>query len=357
MENKKEEYLIVKGIADDMELEQYRLCFKNNGSPREIENLQWLHQKNPVNTNTIYYAMAGNDVAAIYTAIPVFFIIAGEKKTALQSIDTMTDAAHRGKGLFPKLATRLYADAQISDYAFVYGFPNENSAPGFFNKLKWVSFGEAPFLLKPLSILYFLKKFLKKGVDIQASDENYVYTKTKQVKISSDTEIKELDCFSEDYEVIWRNVSQKNMVAIDRSAAYMNWRFVDKPEEDYSRYGLFTDGKLTGVIVFTLKNKHGGRVGYIMEMIYNLKFSTAGDVLLKFASKVFKQQKVDASLAWCFPHAFNYSSFKKAGYYNLPVKLRPQHLFLGVRTFTEKNSSLINNVNNWYISYSDSDTV
>jgi predicted acetyltransferase len=156
------EYRIMKGTAGNDELEKYRLCFEKNGTKRDISNIQWTHQKNPLGINAIYYAIHQNDIAAIYAAMPVVFNINSKEMPVLQSIDTITDLDHRGKGLFPKLATKLYDDAASNGFAFVYGFPNQNSASGFYNKLQWKSFGEAPFLIKPLRISFFIKKFINK---------------------------------------------------------------------------------------------------------------------------------------------------------------------------------------------------
>jgi hypothetical protein len=110
-------------------------------------------------------------------------------------------------------------------------------------------------------------------------------------------------------------------------------------------------------VVFCIKNKHNGRIGYVMELIFDPSNLKAGKKLLEFTNKIFKQQKTDVVLCWCLPHSFNYSCFKQGGYYNFPPKLRPQKLFLGVRSFSVVYSNIINNLNNWYISYSDSDTV
>ncbi len=357
MENKGTGYKIVRGIADDDELENYRLCFEKNGNKRDIKNLQWLHQQNLAKTNTIYYAMHNSEVAAIYTAMPVLFNINGEKKIALQSIDTLTDLEHRGKGLFPILAAKLYDDAVENSFELVYGFPNENSAPGFFKKLKWASFGEAPFLLKPIKISYFINKFLKKIINTETQTEEQFYSLPKSVDVDKNTSIKTLDFFNTDYDEIWQNVSKGIGVSVDRSAAYMNWRYVHKPGEEYSKCGIYKDGILKGSIVFTIKNKHNGRIGYIMELIYDDSFPKAGVFLLKHASKIFKKAGVDAVLAWCLPHSYNYQSFRKTGYYNLPIKFRPQHLFLGVRVLNNSNKKIIEDLNNWYVSYSDSDTV
>ncbi|MFN0083173.1 MAG: GNAT family N-acetyltransferase [Ferruginibacter sp.] len=356
MEEKDNPYNIVKGTADDRELEQYRVCFVNNGTERILTNLQWLHQKNLVKANTIYYAMHDEDVAGIYTALPVLFKIGDEVKPALQSIDTLTDVAHRGKGLFPKLAKKLYADAADSNCALVYGFPNESSGPGFFNKLQWTSFGEVPFLLKPLNVFYFINKILKRKKRSDVPDGNYSYNAPATVAIGSDTEIKLLNKFEAEFDTVWARVSKKIKVCANRSADYMNWRFVDKPDEVYYRYGLYANGNLQGVVVFTIKRKHGGLIGYLMELIYNPQNEDAGKQLLRFASKQCRKQQADTILAWSIPECFNYNVYKKCGYYTLPEKLRPQQLFFGVRPFDEKNAQMILNVKNWYISYADSDT-
>lgn len=54
-----------------------------------------------------------------------------------QSGDTMTAPDHRGKGLFIILAKKAYKLAAAHNIRFIFGFPNENSFPGFKNKLNW----------------------------------------------------------------------------------------------------------------------------------------------------------------------------------------------------------------------------
>ncbi|MEP6711022.1 MAG: GNAT family N-acetyltransferase [Ferruginibacter sp.] len=357
MQEVNKNYTIVKGIADEQELENYRLCFQRNGTERDIKNLQWLHKQNQANTNTIFYAMDGNNVAAIYTALPVLFNLDGKIVPSLQSIDTMTDEFHRGKGLFIKLAAALYEDAATQKFGLVYGFPNENSAPGFFKKLKWTSFGEAPFMIKPLRLAYFLKKILNKKKGSDFSSANHIFGAPESVQLKNSYVIKAIGGFDENYNSLWNSARSSFKVGINRDASYMNWRYIQKPGEHYYRYGLFEHDQLKAVIVFSLKKKHDGLIGYVMELIFNPGDKKSAKAILKFATKIFRQQKTDVVLAWCFPHSFNYKSYKNAGYYNLPPKLRPQKLYLGVRAFNEADRSVIENTANWYISYSDSDTV
>lgn len=61
----------------------------------------------------------------------------GRSVRAAQSGATMTHPEHQGQGLFTKLAERTYESARDSGVDFVFGFPNQNSYPGFTRKLKW----------------------------------------------------------------------------------------------------------------------------------------------------------------------------------------------------------------------------
>src|SRR5699024_1108381 len=78
--------------------------------------------------------------------------------TGSQSLDTLVAPEARGQGLFNKLASQVYDEAKNRDIAFVYGFPNGNSAHGFFNKLGWVNLDPVPFLVLPLRSRYILSK-------------------------------------------------------------------------------------------------------------------------------------------------------------------------------------------------------
>lgn len=79
-----------------------------------------------------YLAMDNSNPAAFYGVFrhDITFI------RACQSADTMTDPDYRGEGLFTKLARMTYLEAQKQGIQLIFGFPNENSYPGFI-KLGW----------------------------------------------------------------------------------------------------------------------------------------------------------------------------------------------------------------------------
>jgi len=75
--------------------------------------------------------------AAYYGVFPMILSSGGKDILVAQSGDTMTAPDHRGKGLFVKLAQMTYQLAWEEKVKLVFGFPNENSFPGFKKKLNW----------------------------------------------------------------------------------------------------------------------------------------------------------------------------------------------------------------------------
>ncbi len=75
--------------------------------------------------------------AAYYGVFPTYAYVNGKRVLAAQSGDTMTHQNHQKKGLFVKLAEKTYDLAKNKGVQFVFGFPNQNSYPGFAKKLNW----------------------------------------------------------------------------------------------------------------------------------------------------------------------------------------------------------------------------
>ena len=82
-----------------------------------------------------FIALSGSEPVAYYGVIPVRCSIGGETVLGAQSCDTMTHPDHRKKGLFIALAIRTFELAKKQNIHFVFGFPNQNSYPGFIKKL------------------------------------------------------------------------------------------------------------------------------------------------------------------------------------------------------------------------------
>jgi hypothetical protein len=84
---------------------------------------------------------ADGETAAFYGVFPMLMQMGDQTVLVAQSGDTMTSPKHQKRGLFVDAARRTYQLAKKEGISFVFGFPNENSQPGFERKLDWSFFG------------------------------------------------------------------------------------------------------------------------------------------------------------------------------------------------------------------------
>ena len=155
---------------------------------------------------------------------------------------------------------------------------------------------------------------------------------------------------------LWERFASKVTIAVDRDASYLRWR-LSKPGEQYECLGVYELGQLVAFCAYTVVDKHGGRVGYVVELLHDPAHHKAGAVLLAECVRRMASDGADAALAWCFRHSPNAKAYRKVGFMPLPEGLRPIELHLGVRPLNYSLSEMLSDRQNWYISYCDSDTV
>lgn len=86
-----------------------------------------------------FVAYAGRKPVAFYGVLPCYLEADGAAVLAAQSADTMTHPGHRNQGLFVALAERTFALCREHGIRLLFGFPNQNSLPGFLGRLEWRS--------------------------------------------------------------------------------------------------------------------------------------------------------------------------------------------------------------------------
>lgn len=335
-----------------------KACFDSNASPRSLPAFRWQYFDNPAERLFVDFSAdrssAEERIAAVYAVLPVWAKVFGRRVLAAQSLDTMTDAAYRGRGLFVKLADSVYQRCERDGLAFVYGFPNGSSVHGFYTRLQWTSLDPVPFLIRPLRLGYALRRF---GLAQLGDATSGLALPVRAPRLGANQEVRVLEAFGDEVTGLWKRFSRQVNVAVERDAAYLTWRYVNKPGERYLKLGLFDHGELVALVVLTVKDKHGGRVGYLMDLLHEPGEHDAGLQLARAALIEMRRQGADVALAWCLPHSPNRVCYRRAGFFGLPAALRPIELHFGVRPLAGVDQGALGNPTNWYVSYSDSDTV
>lgn len=340
------------GARED-ELIAFGECFERNGTGRQLDALRWQYLENPTRELFVDLAISQGRIAAIYAVQPAFVRVRDAPVLAAQSVDTLVDADFRGRGLFTQMAEAVYGRVAEHHGAFVYGFPNAKSAPGFFNKLGWLSLDPVPFLVRPLRTAFIASKlpfgrWLRRLPDFRVPIGGS--------RLQSTQVLRPMTEFGADLDELWKRFASDVGVAVDRSAAYLRWRLT-KPGVRYESLGLFEGDQLIGFCAYTTVDKHGGRIGYVIELLHDPGHSEVGGALLAECLQRMASDGADAVLAWCFPHSPNADAYSATGFLPLPERLRPIELHVGVRPLAESLTDVLSDRRNWYISYCDSDTV
>ncbi|MEM8609723.1 MAG: GNAT family N-acetyltransferase [Myxococcota bacterium] len=334
----------------EADLVAFQSCFVRNGTERRLDALRWQYFENPADVLLVDFAEAEDRLASIYAVQPMNVRVDGARGLGVQSVDTLVDSDFRGRGLFTKMAEALYGRASQRGARFVYGFPNAHSAAGFFNKLGWVSLDPVPFLMRPLRTGYFtgrlsgLKWLPGLPVPVRAP------------RLSERLAIVELEELGPAVEALWLRFSRGIRVAVDRDAHYLAWR-LRKPGERYHCLGLMQEGELAAFCAFTTVNKHGGRIGYVLELLHDPERPHDGALLLRDCLRRMARDRADVVLAWGFDHSPNAGAYRATGFFPLPERLRPIELHFGVRALDSTAEDVLADRRGWYISYCDSDTV
>ncbi len=109
-------------------------CF---GDRMSLEVWRWAYLANPHGDPWVTVCYDGDAMVGHYAMIPMPVSADGQVLPTCLSMTTMVAATHRQHGLFVKLATATYERARAAGVAWVMGFPNDMSAPGFERRLGW----------------------------------------------------------------------------------------------------------------------------------------------------------------------------------------------------------------------------
>lgn len=112
----------------------FQECFGDRLSPALW---RWAYLDNPHGAPWVSLCYDADRLVGHYAMIPMPLTSSEGRLDAFLSMTTMVAASHRQHGLFVKLGQATYDAATAAGAAYVMGFPNEMSAPGFKRRLNW----------------------------------------------------------------------------------------------------------------------------------------------------------------------------------------------------------------------------
>jgi hypothetical protein len=331
----------------DQSIEKARRALFADDPARSAQLLNW-RSRSPHGPPRFVVASRGDSVAGMIAFVPTRLCNAPGQGQGYQAIDTVVHPSFRGRGLFVEMGM-LAQDSAALGADILWGFPNANASPGWYERLGWTNFGPVPLLMRPLRSSFFVARFHPR---LRVLDLPLIRKRKGEPTVYESPER-----LSADFEGLWRRASANFGIAVDRGGEWMRWRLIDRPGADYRCVGMTAaDGNLDAFVAVKVADKHGGRLCYVMEAISAPGCTGRLTQMLLAELGLAARRGAEIALAWCPRTAPNYAAYRKAGFLPVPARMRPIEINFGARALREEAAAATATGANWYVSFLDSDT-
>lgn len=262
---------MAKHNADELLSLIYRL-YPTSGWSRE--SMKWQYFDNPVGEACCWVAWDSQRIVANYTAIPHRMHLKGKLATGWRVQNVVTDPDYQGRGLYAALSHLACEFLMTPDFPLNFTFPNENSHPMFL-KCGWINPNRIP-----LWILDGVQKRSFQKISAIANPIQY---------------------FGEDEEEIWHAYARTIDYAIDRSAAYLNWRYLANPTAKYFPFRLNVKGKTLILVLKYYDRENGERWAHICDWFTDEPNPLVAESAVGFALNFALSLGCKALSCWNFP--------------------------------------------------------
>ncbi len=108
--------------------------------------------------------------------------------------------------------------------------------------------------------------------------------------IQTENQAKEITTFDESWDKSWKQIKKRFIATVNRSSAYLNWRFTNHPKIKYKAFGIKSKDGYDGYIILRLEEGEMRAVRIVDFVAYD---EQAEKELLKMALNYANENKVD----------------------------------------------------------------
>lgn len=314
---------------------------------------QWQFQNNPSGKAICFVAESNGKIVGQYVTIPTRFSIQGKETLLAFSCDTMIHPGHRRQGMFSALARELYDSLETyPEINLVWGFPNDQSQPGFTGKLDWrmlptISLMVMP--IKPLGMVLGSIPFINRP-SMAAPDLNADVSFSTKIQ---GLHISPIEKFDEAFDTLWQEHSTIAPVVQVRDRRYLHWRYLSLPEFGYRPFAVVRDGGLLGYLVIRMMVLKGQKFGVLVDLFpFPLESFSVLREIFSFAKRYVKAHGGD--FLTCLLPPKQTGILRKAGFRRVPEVINPKTWRLGYRF---AGGGLSRKLDDWHVTYGDTDVV
>jgi GNAT superfamily N-acetyltransferase len=121
------------------------------GDERDRAFFEWKHEQNPFGRSPAWVATTDGAVVGFRTYLCWSLVRDGERLSLVRAVDTATDPAAQGRGIFRSLTLASVEELTARGIDAIYNTPNDQSRPGYL-KMGWAQLGRPTLRVLPRSV-------------------------------------------------------------------------------------------------------------------------------------------------------------------------------------------------------------
>src|SRR5688500_2082982 len=225
----------------------YRRVFGNDSADASRLRWEWQYRRNPNNpggTPVIWIAREGPTLVGQYATMPVRLQVHGQQVDASWGMDVMVAPERQRQGIGEVLFRTWDRNVGAS-----LGLGLSESSHRLFRKLRWPEVGPLTCLVKPLTRRAFRRPnwpvLLNRLVSAVMLPIVLIVARSRPLA----AEVRMIQRFDDSFTELWDSVAPKLDFAVQRDAAYLNWKYVTAPHVRYSIAALRRNDRNVGYAV------------------------------------------------------------------------------------------------------------
>jgi hypothetical protein len=277
--------------------------------------------------------------------MPVQLTINGQSVRGSWGMDVMVAPERQRQGLGEVLFRTWDRNVGAS-----LGLGLSESSYRLFQKMRWPDLGPLPCLVKPLTRRALRIPTWPVGVNRLVSALTLPLVKIVSRTQPLGAEVRLIQRFDDSFTELWSTLASRFDFAVQRDAAYLNWKFVAAPHVRYSIAALRRDDRNVGYAVYRHLHEPRGRVTLLVDFLADPDDEAGIRTLLGWVDREARQADSDKIRAFVM-HAGFRRIFKRSGYFQVKSSVQ----FVAKINGVDVAPSFYDNTDHWHVTLGDSD--
>jgi GNAT superfamily N-acetyltransferase len=326
----------------------YRRVFGNDAAEASRLRWEWQYRRNPNNPGQepeIWVAREGPAIVGQYATMPVKVSLGGREAQGSWGMDVMVAPERQRQGLGEVLFRTWDRNVGAS-----LGLGLSESSYHLFQKLRWPDVGPVPCMVKPLTRRALRRPNWPVPINRLVSALTLPLVKIVARSRPLRAEVRLIQRFDDSFTTRWDELAPKFDFAVQRDAAYLNWKYVSAPHVRYSIAALRRENRNVGYAVYRHVHEPRGRVTLLVDFLADPDDDEGLSTLLHWVDREAHQADSDKIRTFAM-HAGFRKMLRHSGYFQVKSTME----FVAKVNGIDVQPAFYESTDRWHVTLGDSD--